>query len=514
MQSRASQLTIASEDARARRAPVAMLAHNLAISGLLVACSAASSRVPTASSTASSSNDEEKRAMRLRVLWRIARHHFDSVSLPTRTLLTLAAPPSLQHQHVLLALAGAGGLVTETQSDLGTLNADLLEVRASRALAAALLLDPLYLLVDLAVAHGQAATAPALALSLSLCVGQALVASAALHQKTAEGWRQALLALSDELAAEMEASNRSTDELAAEMEAPHRGTTSLTCAHAEAEPSEQITRSLGLLAPLLVRHGQPLLEAAAHMLCVLAPLSAAAGSNAGSTVGSTVGSTASTPTSFDCAVVCQRLAAVGVSLGTLATALRCVVPRMLRTCAALHAPLWESGLPAFTIASLSAPPVAAPPLAAAPRLTERTRIPPARLGLLPLPHSFEELFHAGMGLHCELCGATPSSRALCLCCGACLCGLETLHGPRACISHAGVCGEGSAVFLLTNTSAVVLVRDKRFQPLGSPYRDAHGETDVGLMRGKPLTLDRDEYENLSRQWLTLGFPRVESAGDH
>ena len=34
------------------------------------------------------------------------------------------------------------------------------------------------------------------------------------------------------------------------------------------------------------------------------------------------------------------------------------------------------------------------------------------------------------------------------------------------------------------------------------------------MRGKPLTLDRDEYENLSRQWLTLGFPRVESAGDH
>ena len=143
--------------------------------------------------------------MRLRVLWRIARHHFDSVSLPTRTLLTLAAPPSLQQQHVLLALAGAGGLVTETQSDLGTLNADLLEVRASRALAAALLLDPLYLLVDLAVAHGQAATAPALALSLSLCVGQALVASAALHQRTAEGWRQALLALSDELAAEMRA---------------------------------------------------------------------------------------------------------------------------------------------------------------------------------------------------------------------------------------------------------------------------------------------------------------------
>ena len=111
-----------------------------------------------------------------------------------------------------------------------------------------------------------------------------------------------------------------------------------------------------------------------------------------------------------------------------------------------------------------------------------------------------------MGVPCELCGARPSSRALCLCCGACVCGLETTHGPRACVSHAALCGEGSALFLLTNTSATLLVRDRRFQPLGSPYRDAHGEADVGLMRGKPLTLDAAHFAALSRQWVGLTFP--------
>ena len=40
---------------------------------------------------------------------------------------------------------------------------------------------------------------------------------------------------------------------------------------------------------------------------------------------------------------------------------------------------------------------------------------------------------------------------------------------------------------------------------GSPYRDAHGETDLGLVRGKPLSLDRTEYAALERQWIGLSF---------
>jgi len=141
-----------------------------------------------------------------------------------------------------------------------------------------------------------------------------------------------------------------------------------------------------------------------------------------------------------------------------------------------------------------------------PALTEGAYLPPEpRVGLLPLPGSFEALFHESLGLPCELCGVPPTSRAICLSCGACVCGLETLHGPRAAFSHAHACGEGSAVFLLTNTSAVLLVRERKLKLLGSPYRDAHGETDLGLVRGRPLTLDTPEYESLSRSWLGLSF---------
>ena len=43
------------------------------------------------------------------------------------------------------------------------------------------------------------------------------------------------------------------------------------------------------------------------------------------------------------------------------------------------------------------------------------------------------------------------------------------------------------------------------RPTRSPYRDAHGEADLGLMRGKPLALNEAEYAQLTRQWLALSF---------
>ena len=89
-----------------------------------------------------------------------------------------------------------------------------------------------------------------------------------------------------------------------------------------------------------------------------------------------------------------------------------------------------------------------------------------------------------------------------------------MHGPRAVISHAQGCGAGSALFLLTNTSAVLLVREKKVQLLGSPYRDSHGESDLGLVRGKPLSLDEAEYALLSRQWLSLAFPEMVRGDEH
>ena len=35
--------------------------------------------------------------------------------------------------------------------------------------------------------------------------------------------------------------------------------------------------------------------------------------------------------------------------------------------------------------------------------------------------------------------------------------------------------------------------------------DAHGEVDLGLQRGKPLSLDEQEYLGLTRKWLGMSF---------
>ena len=39
-----------------------------------------------------------------------------------------------------------------------------------------------------------------------------------------------------------------------------------------------------------------------------------------------------------------------------------------------------------------------------------------------------------------------------------------------------------------------------------PYLDAHGETDLGLKRGKPLFLNKKRYDELRKLWLTHGIP--------
>ena len=132
-------------------------------------------------------------------------------------------------------------------------------------------------------------------------------------------------------------------------------------------------------------------------------------------------------------------------------------------------------------------------------------LPPPPLGLVPLPASFEAFFHATSASRCQICRATPEHRAVCLACGATLCGLDTPHGSSAIIEHTATCGVGVGLFMLTHNSAVVLVRERRLLFVGSPYRDEHGEVDIGLLRMKPLTLHAPEYAALSRQWLNLNF---------
>ena len=62
----------------------------------------------------------------------------------------------------------------------------------------------------------------------------------------------------------------------------------------------------------------------------------------------------------------------------------------------------------------------------------------------------------------------PDSRALCLACDAVVCGIESSHGPRAVISHAQSCHPSGCLFVLTSSSAALLVRERCVTQPGSP----------------------------------------------
>jgi hypothetical protein len=165
--------------------------------------------------------------------------------------------------------------------------------------------------------------------------------------------------------------------------------------------------------------------------------------------------------------------------------------------------------------------------------------------LVPLPHRFDDLLAGVSGVQCGRCGRLPEEPALCLACGALVCaggapadqagcGCKQLPtdmrayaadalacAPAAldarlrgtvgeCTAHAGECGGGVGVFLLlgkNKSSAVLLATGGQAAYYGSPYVDAHGEEDVNLRRGKPLTLCPRRYAALTALWATGGVAR-------
>ena len=204
-------------------------------------------------------------------------------------------------------------------------------------------------------------------------------------------------------------------------------------------------------------------------------------------------------------VATASLLAAGLQFPTALHTLQALLRTSLAAVVQHAAALWQLGAPHFALCSLERP-VLQLPLAPASPAALLPRAVPAALRLRPLPATFEQLFHASLKRHCSVCGIAPASRALCLACGACVCGHDTLRSHCVCAGlHAQSCGAGTSLYLLTNSSSVVLVRNGRLLMLPTPYRDSHGEVDLGLQRGKPLSLDEHEYLSLTRRWLAMSF---------
>ncbi|XP_061179951.1 E3 ubiquitin-protein ligase ubr3-like [Saccostrea echinata] len=134
----------------------------------------------------------------------------------------------------------------------------------------------------------------------------------------------------------------------------------------------------------------------------------------------------------------------------------------------------------------------------------------SRPQLIELPHQYYLIFQAYSQKPCVTCGEVPNDPAICLVCGQYTCFRQnccTQQGVSECVHHSIQCGAGTGMFLLINSTIVVVIRGPRATLWGSVYLDDHGEEDRDLKRGKPLYLSKERYHLLQQQWLTHSFDR-------
>jgi hypothetical protein len=79
--------------------------------------------------------------------------------------------------------------------------------------------------------------------------------------------------------------------------------------------------------------------------------------------------------------------------------------------------------------------------------------------LLPLPNVYQDLFTKYLNASCSLCEAVSHQTGLCLLCGAVVCA-----DNDCCSTHARQCGASLGMFLIVNTTAVLLLRGISFLP--------------------------------------------------
>ncbi|XP_035829845.1 E3 ubiquitin-protein ligase UBR3 isoform X2 [Aplysia californica] len=131
-----------------------------------------------------------------------------------------------------------------------------------------------------------------------------------------------------------------------------------------------------------------------------------------------------------------------------------------------------------------------------------------RPSLIKLPKRYYQIFQMFRSARCGECHGTPKDPAICLVCGQFVCFRGSCCSQNSVyesVAHSIDCGAGTGMFLLVNSSIVIVVRGPRATPWGSVYLDEHGEEDRDLKRGKPLFLSMARYSLLETQWLSHSF---------
>ncbi|XP_064647278.1 E3 ubiquitin-protein ligase ubr3-like [Lineus longissimus] len=131
--------------------------------------------------------------------------------------------------------------------------------------------------------------------------------------------------------------------------------------------------------------------------------------------------------------------------------------------------------------------------------------------LFKLPKEYDIIFQHYRKKQCSTCMSVPKDPAICLVCSQFVCFKESCCRQREvyeCVQHSICCGAGTGLFLIVNSSVIVVVRGARATLWGSVYLDEYGEEDRDLKRGKPLYLSEDRYRLLEQQWINHTFDHV------
>lgn len=143
---------------------------------------------------------------------------------------------------------------------------------------------------------------------------------------------------------------------------------------------------------------------------------------------------------------------------------------------------------------------------AASTLLSSVRFCPPRL--LRLPRSYDSIFQYYHKRQCSQCNSVPKDPSVCLLCGTIICLRDPCckqQDTYECVQHAIDCGAGTAIFLVINSSTIIVIRGPRACLWGCVHLDNFGEEDRELKRGKPLYLSEDRYRLLEHQWLSHIF---------
>ncbi|KAH9534061.1 hypothetical protein CY35_18G087100 [Sphagnum magellanicum] len=95
--------------------------------------------------------------------------------------------------------------------------------------------------------------------------------------------------------------------------------------------------------------------------------------------------------------------------------------------------------------------------------------------------------------------------ALCLICGEFVWCASEFQNNEECLKHANEGYAGIGIFLLMQSTHVLVIRGNRTCILPSFYLDQHGEEDHGLRRNQKLYLSPLRLNKVRRLWLTAGF---------